>query len=202
MNYTKRIIIKITVLALAIVSTSLTGHGQGHFAQSGSTKISIDGTSTIHEWAMVSKDATYDAVFETNGEGQPLKLTSLDFSLPAESLKSGKSAMDKNAYSALKTDTHKQIVFQLTSASIVGKTIRCNGKLKIAGTTKQIELEVTYLTLPGNSIQCKGTKKISMSEYNVEPPTFMFGSVTTGNEITISIDVTLAPKDLKSVTLN
>src|SRR5205085_5914337 len=113
---------------------------------------------------------------------------SLVFSLAAESLKSGKSAMDKNAYNALKTDINKQIAFQLVSAKIEGNKILCTGKLKIAGTTKQIDVEVAYTTLPGGSLQCKGSKKILMTDYKVEPPTFMFGSVTTGDEITISFD--------------
>jgi hypothetical protein len=42
----------------------------------------------------------------------------------------------------------------------------------------------------------KGSKPIKMSEYNVEPPSFMFGSVKTGNDITITIDVTLTPDKL------
>ncbi len=55
--------------------------------------------------------------------------------------------MDKNAYSALKTDKNKQITFQLTSGKIDGKTIRCVGSLTIAGTTKQIDVEATYTIL-------------------------------------------------------
>jgi hypothetical protein len=39
---------------------------------------------------------------------------------------------------------------------------------------------------------CKGSKKIKMTDFNVEPPSFMFGSVKTGDEITVTFDVTLA----------
>jgi polyisoprenoid-binding protein YceI len=191
----------VSILTLAIVLAALVVHGQDRYTQSGPSTISIEGTSTLHEWSMTSNDATYDAVFETNSVGAPVRLTSLVVSLPAESLKSDKSAMDKNAYKALKTETHKQIAFQLTSAKMEGKSIQCTGKLKIAGTTKQIDLDVTYITLPGGGLQFKGSKKIVMTDYGVEPPSFMFGSVTTGEEITVSFDVTLAPK-IQPVTLN
>ena len=110
--------------------------------------------------------------------------------------------MDKNAYSALKTDKNKQITFQLASGKIEGKTIRCVGSLTIAGTTKQIDVDATYTILSDGSIQCKGSKKLAMRDYNVEPPSFMFGTVTTGNEITVSFDVVLALKKTQSITLN
>ena len=193
---------RVSILALAIVFVSLAVHGQDRYNQSGTSTLSIAGTSTLHDWHMTSTEANYDAVFETNSTGDPVRLTSLVMSLPAESLKSEKAAMDKNAYNALKTDVNKQITFQLVSAKVVGKTIQCTGKLKIAGTTKQIDLEATYTMLSGGALQCKGSKKIVMTDYGVEPPSFMFGSVTTGDEITVSFDVTLAPRKLQPVTLN
>jgi len=189
------------ILAMAVILISMTTFGQGHYAQNGTSRISISGTSTMHDWTMTSDKATYDAVFENNSQRDQLQLISLVVSVPAESLKSGKGGMDKNAYSALKTDKNKQITFQLASGKIDGKTIRCLGTLTIAGTTKQIEVEATYTILPEGSIQCKGSKKLAMRDYNVEPPSFMFGTVTTGNEITVSFDVTLAAK-IQSMSLN
>jgi polyisoprenoid-binding protein YceI len=191
----------VSILALAFMLISLTSYGQGRYAQSSTSRISISGTSTMHDWTMTSEKATYDAVFETNPQGVPQQVTSLVVSVSAQSLKSGKNGMDKNAYAALKTDKHKQITFQLASGKIDGKTIRCQGSLTIAGTTKQIEVETTYTILADGSIQCKGSKKLAMKDYNVEPPSFMFGSVTTGNEITVSFDVILAPKT-QSMSLN
>jgi hypothetical protein len=35
-----------------------------------------------------------------------------------------------------------------------------------------------------------------MTEYNVEPPTFMFGSVKTGDEINVIFDLAFAPVKL------
>jgi hypothetical protein len=202
MNRTTNTTTRAGILMLVLGLASLTAQGQDHYVQSGTSTMSIDGTSTLHEWTMNSKEAVYDAVFETNSQGNPVRLTTLVVSLPAESLKSEKAAMDKNAYTALKTDVHKQIAFQLISSKIEGKNILCTGKLKIAGTTKTVDLEVVYAILPGGALQCKGSKKIVMTDYGVEPPSFMFGTVTTGDEITLSFEVTLAPKKLQPVTLN
>jgi hypothetical protein len=43
---------------------------------------------------------------------------------------------------------------------------------------------------PDNSITIKGSRKISMQQFNVDPPTFMMGAVKTGNDVTISFDIT------------
>ena len=201
MNSNTKIRTTVSLLALLIVLNSFTSQAQNHYAYSATSRISVSGTSTMHDWTMKSEKATYDAVFETNPQANPLQLVSLNVSIPAESLKSGKGGMDKNAYSALKTDKYSQITFQLTSAKIDGKTIKCHGSLTIAGTTKQIDVEATYTNSTNGSIQCKGSKKLAMSDYNIEPPSFMFGSVTTGNDITVSFDVILVPKT-QPVTLN
>lgn len=191
-----------TALTLAIALLVFPAKSQERFTQTGTSSLIIAGTSTIHDWTMVTKEASFDVEILTNEQGEPLKINYLRLTLPAESLKSGKNAMDKNAYTALKTDKHKQISFQLTSARVEGKTINCEGKLTISGITNAVDIQVTYTVLPGGKLQCKGSRKIKMTDFNVEPPTFMFGSVTTGDEITVSFNVVLSPKSIQPVTLN
>ena len=200
MNFNSTKKTTVIILAIAFALISLNSQGQSRYTQS-SARMTISGTSSLHDWTMKSESTTCDAVFQINSQGDPLQLVSMVVSVPSESLKSGKSGMDKNAYSALKTDKNKQITFQLASGKIEGKTIRCVGSLTIAGTTKQIDVDATYTILPDGSIQCKGSKKLAMRDYNVEPPSFMFGTVNTGNEITVSFEVVLAHKKTP-ITLN
>jgi polyisoprenoid-binding protein YceI len=172
--------------------TILYAQGQVNYRQAGISTITIAGTSTMHDWTMTSQEAILNAGLEVNPEGVLTKINSVSVTIPAESLKSGKSAMDKNAYNSLKTDKHRQITFQLTGAKLTNQNILCTGNLTIAGTTKPIEMEVTY-DERSQGFNFKGSKKIKMTDYGVEPPTFMFGSIKTGNEITVMFDVTLAP---------
>jgi polyisoprenoid-binding protein YceI len=176
------------IITIAAVFAVLSAAGQVNYKQTGA--VIIAGTSTMHDWTMTSKEATYSAGFEVSADGTPTRLNTVSVTLPAESLKSGKGAMDNNAYKALKTDKNKQITFQLTSSKITGKSITCTGNLTIAGTTKPVDVDVTYEVKNGNLV-CKGSKKIKMTDFNVEPPSFMFGSVKTGDEITVTFDITL-----------
>jgi polyisoprenoid-binding protein YceI len=153
----------------------------------------IKGTSTLHDWEMKSLKATGTASFDTEGT-QLAGLKSLSISIPAESLKSDKSAMDKNAYKSLRTSDHKNIRFQMTRLTKFEKSgnqyqIVCDGSLEIAGKSKTTTVSATCLEKSDGTVQCKGEKSLKMSEYDVEPPSFMFGSVKTGDEITVLFDV-------------
>lgn len=188
----KTIIKKTRLLAFLVMVLFHTNvWAQQNYKVTGTPSITIAGTSTMHDWTMTSKQATSQAQFEIDANGQLTKVNALVVTIPAESLKSGKGAMDKNAYNALKTDKNKDIRFQFTSATITGANIVAQGTLTIAGSSKPTELTVTGKPA-ANGIRFEGSKKIKMTEYNVEPPSFMFGSVKTGDEITITFDITLS----------
>lgn len=149
----------------------------------------ITGTSTLHDWEMKSESFTCNTLFKVEGD-KVLDVKGLHLTVPVSSLKSGKGAMDKNAYAALKADAHKQIVYTLTSSKIVGNKILSSGNLTIAGVSKPFDVESTYTVNADNTISTKTSKSFKMTEFKVEPPSFMFGSVTTGDNITLAFDLT------------
>lgn len=155
-------------------------------------KITVDGTSTLHDWKMESSTGECTASIVLDASGHLSALSALSFSLKAESLKSDKSGLDKNAYKSLQTSKYKTITYQLTSATVTpAGAIRCLGKMTIAGVTLDADLVATAKVNPDKSITVKGSKKIGMKTFKIDPPSFMMGAVKTGNDITISFDVTL-----------
>lgn len=152
----------------------------------------VSGTSTLHDWTMESKQGECSATFSTDASGQPTGLTAMRFTMPAQALKSEHSGMDKNAYKALKADKAPNITYQLTSATLAADgSIKCQGRLTIAGFTQDAELLATVKVNADKSITVKGSKKISMKSFNMEPPSFMMGTVKTGNDVTVSFALTL-----------
>ncbi|WP_166961775.1 YceI family protein [Yeosuana marina] len=151
------------------------------------SSLKIMGTSSIHDWHEVAEDQSGKINFNNLETGQ---IEKININIVAESLKSGKRGMDKNTYKALKTDKYKTISFQLTE---VKKTISKDngvfdvnaiGDLTIAGVKKTISLDFT-LSVTDSKIKLTGEKKIKMTEFNIEPPTALFGTITTGDEITV-----------------
>jgi len=39
------------------------------------------------------------------------------------------------------------------------------------------------------TITCSGSEKLNMTDYNVKPPSFMFGAMTTGDAVTLDFNV-------------
>lgn len=155
----------------------------------------VSGTSTLHDWTMKSAKADCAATFNLNAAGQVDGIRALSFSTIATSLKSEHTAMDNNAYKALKTDKSPTITYNMTSVTVTstnaGSTVTCKGKLTIAGATRDEDIVAVCKTNPDGTITVTGTKPISMKQYSIDPPTFAFGTVKTGNDIVLTFHLIL-----------
>jgi predicted regulator of Ras-like GTPase activity (Roadblock/LC7/MglB family) len=183
-------------VAIVLLFSSQFSFAQIKYSAKDYVNIVISGTSTLHDWDMKSAKSDCEATFVINEDGLPKSLTSLSFSTNVDALKSGHGAMDKNAYKALKTDKYNNIVFKATSGVITAIdannfTIVCKGKLTIAGTSVDTDLSAKGKLNADKSISVSGIKKISMKDYNVQPPTFGFGAIKTGNDISVKFDLTI-----------
>ncbi|HEY0175530.1 MAG TPA: YceI family protein [Pedobacter sp.] len=189
LTYTaKRVILFLSFFQLA----SFAAISQVKFHAKDNLQLVISGTSTLHDWTMKSTKADCNATLTLNSAGQPAGLTALSFSLPAESLKSDHTAMDKNAYKALKTEQFPSITYKLSSATVESDgSIKCLGKLTIAGATLETDVLATAKLNADQSITISGSKKISMKDFKISPPTFMLGTVKTGNDIVVKYNLTL-----------
>lgn len=175
------------ILVFGFVNTNAQ---EGIFSVSNQSFVMIKGTSTLHGWEMKTSTVTGKATFDMQ-QGALSDIKNLLISSPAESLKSDKESMDKNAYKALKTDAHKTITFQLTDVKSIEKKgtayeVGAVGNLQIAGTTKSVNFKI-MCEQKGSSWVCSGEKSVDMSTFEVEPPSFMFGTVKTGDTILIEI---------------
>lgn len=156
-----------------------------------SSTLTIEGTSSLHDWEEVAEIFKGSIRIDKDTE---LFIKELDVTIQAESLKSGKRAMDKNTYKALKTDTYKTISYTLTSVKNLidngngNYTAEVSGNLTIAGVKKGISMNLT-LAFINNGLSIKGEKKIKMTDYNIEPPKALLGTITTGDEITVNFNL-------------
>jgi hypothetical protein len=180
----------IGIAILVVLSTQ--AFSQASYKVGQGSEIVVKGTSTLHDWEMKSKSISGQAGFVIEGE-ELRELKDMTITLAAESLKSDKESMDKNAYKSLKTSSNKNISFQSirvisVKKAVSGYDVTCEGKLQIAGAIKSTTVTANC-QIEGTTVRCKGEKTFKMSEYQVEPPSFMFGSVKTGDEVTILINV-------------
>lgn len=147
-----------------------------------STNVKINGTSTLHDWNMTSTQSNFTGTVSGNA------ITDVRFVMKAESLKSKENAMDKNAYKALQTSKYPELIFTATSLPAAGSTT-ITGNLTISNVTKPVKIPVT-VTKNGTSYSIKGIAKIKMSTFGVKAPTFMMGTIKTGDDLSIDVNIT------------
>lgn len=165
---------------------------QSKFIVGPEPELKVLGTSTLHDWEMVSSEATGEGIlFIQDGKLQQVK--SLNVSMPAESIKSGKKAMDKNTYAALNTKKHSDVKFELSDISRAGAdTWKAKGNFTIAGVTKHASFEVKGKQI-GENYRFEGEYPFKLTDYSIDPPTALLGTVKTGNEVSIHFNIHLQP---------
>ena len=189
----KHKIILLYILAFSLISTY--SFGQTKFETVKSVNFTVNGTSTLHDWEMKGSGGKCSVVLDMDGS-KISGFRDISFTFPAKQLKSGKDAMDGNAYKSLKTDKHPNITGSFANAKVtttdnLNYKITSTIKLQIAGFTKDVQIVADGKLNKDGSLTIKGEKKIDMKEFKVDPPSFMFGSVKTGKDVVVKFDLTL-----------
>lgn len=184
-NKTLRIL---TVTILVLVGGAL--QAQQTLTLSANSELKVSGTSTIHDWEMVSNTGQSGNATIKIDNGKIKELKTLRLTMPVSTLKSGRSGMDKNAYEALKSKENPNVEFRLTEVlSINNNTIKAKGDLTVAGTTKNVPIEVTY-KVTGSTVEFTGKQDIKFTQFNISPPTAVFNTIKTGDDLILSFNAT------------
>lgn len=189
---------RLMLACLLTLSVVITLNAQTNYTIKDKPSLSISGTSTLHDWDMSSSTATCNATFVLNATAQITGVNAINFSMPVADLKSKHTAMDNNAYKALNKDKNPNITFVLTPGTVSianagggNYTLKCRGKLSIAGSTVDTDLTANCKVNADKTITVTGSKNISMKDYGVKPPSFMMGAVKTGNDIVLKFNLTM-----------
>lgn len=145
---------------------------------------------------MKSDQGYCSSLFEISKAGTLNGISYINFTVPAESLKSFNTNMDKNAYKALNTDKYNNISFTASSIHIkpngvTGYFLTAKGRLTISSVTKDVVITATGNMNADKSISYTGAYKLNMTDYNVEPPAIMMGAVKSDEFITVKFDLLL-----------
>ncbi|MEP7234484.1 MAG: YceI family protein [Ignavibacteriota bacterium] len=158
--------------------------------------ITLNGTSTLHDWVMTAHTFACDAQFNATNNGKLAGITSLSLTLPVANLKSESDGLNDNAYKALKSDIYKNIIFVMTTSKITSSLeevykITVWGNLTIAGVMKPVGFYLQVNNNADGSISCTGSLPLKMSTYDIERPSFLLGAMKAGDALTLKFDLGL-----------
>ncbi|XOV94047.1 MAG: YceI family protein [Bacteroidota bacterium] len=196
---------KLTLLSIILLISHLL-IGQSIFTVDESSKVTIKGTSTLHDWTSETQtiQGTYSFIPEVVSKKFPTQgsiVNEAKLVIPVTSLKSERGdAMNNKTHNAFKFETNPEITFtvksdQIKDVSKEGKfKLSLTGDLTMAGHTENITLELDGERLSNNQLKFNGSKTLNMTTYEMEPPSAMFGQIKTGDEVTIVFDLLLNSK--------
>jgi polyisoprenoid-binding protein YceI len=162
------------------------------------SKLWVDGTSTVRSWSCKAGDV--DAVVEAapNAIAQVVSgekgVHSVRVRIQSEKLDCGNGTMNEHMRKALKTEANPVIAFTLADYQVSkggdGVSGTLNGTLSLGGVTKTIAIPATGKSESG-ALRVTGIYPLNMKDYELKPPTLMFGRIKVGETVTVKFDLLL-----------
>ncbi|WP_245889583.1 YceI family protein [Cecembia rubra] len=181
------------IMVIILISVQWSVEAQVKYILAPSPELKVEGGSSLHDWDMTSNAAKGEGQFIIEGN-QFKGIRSLQVSMEAESLKSGTKGLDANAYKALDTKKNKEVKFTLKELTGSGNSYQAKGDFTIAGVTKPASFPVK-VTQNGNRVTFEGSYNTKLTDYSIDPPTALLGTVKTRDEITIKFKTTFQPNN-------
>jgi len=195
-NFSKQFLSVTAAIALTIffvMPQTLKAQANYKVSQGKDVNIKVLGSSNVHDWTMTATGIESQGQFKFSG-GQLEGLSSFNLVVEAKNLKSESSSMDGRCYKTIKADKYPRIIFKLGSAVVttVQKnkyTIKASGELTISGSTQPVVLIVTAVVNSDNTITCTGSQKLKLTDFKIDPPTFLLGAMKVHNDLTIQFNL-------------
>lgn len=148
------------------------------------SSVKVTGTSSLHDWEMTVNKVDMKANLESG------KLNNVTFEAVAFSLESGKSIMDDKAYDALQAKAFPKIIFKADQLNMSNGQLSGKGTLTIADESRPINVALQY-EKTSNTLKITGAVPVTMSDFGIDPPTAMFGTLKTGDDVKVHLDLNL-----------
>jgi polyisoprenoid-binding protein YceI len=177
---------------LIVVGLGLAGwQAMERFSFASGSRIWVEGTSTVHDWSCDADQisATLDA---TTGDAALTGLSALTVTIPVAGMDCDNGTMNGKLRDALGTSP---IRFTLSNARVASPNggrfvVEANGQLTIHGTSRAQRVTAQGQVLGNGRYRFTGSVPVTMSQFGVDPPTAMLGTLRTGDRVTVRFDVT------------
>lgn len=178
------------LLFLSFAFTGLVSAQEGTYTidKEAPFEVYVSGSSTLHDWkATVGTVSDYPENLSVGKDA----IESFSFKADVASMDGGRgSTMNNKIYKALKSDTYPQITFEQKSPAMIKALpggqfkLTSSGLLSMAGVEKMIDVEVMGTKKDGKLV-FQGSKPLKLSEFEIDPPSAMFGQIQTHDDITV-----------------
>jgi hypothetical protein len=177
------------------------------------SKMRVEGTSTLHDWRVVSSLITGYLEVGPNfpkEPGQSVQPGKVDAhgeaTVNARSLRSinkdgsyYEDKMDDKMYEMLKSTANPKIIFTIKELTLKESAkdkdspyvFDAKGDLEVAGVTNNISFPASILVMPDKKIKVSGSVPLKMTQFKIPPESILF--VKTADDVTVKFEWMLKP---------
>lgn len=158
------------------------------------SRIWVEGTSTVHDWDCQVTRFLGRVNADTEG-ARMTALASARVTIPVRSIDCDNGTMNGKLRDALGEEA---VRYELTRAvpAAAGAdgwfAVETTGTLTISGTSRPARLSMRAKANGDGSFRFTGTHSFRMTDFGIDPPTALLGTLKTGDDLTVRFDVVIA----------
>jgi polyisoprenoid-binding protein YceI len=161
------------------------------------SRVWVEGTSSVRSYRCESTGVTGTAQASSARLDDLASVPRAEITIPVASLDCRNGTMNTHMRRALKAEQNPTIRLRASSVRVDASgpgagTARISGDLTMAGQTRPVTLEGTVTSEEGK-VRVRGSKRLVMTDFGVQPPSLMMGTMKVAPPVTIGFDVTLKP---------
>jgi polyisoprenoid-binding protein YceI len=160
------------------------------------SKVWVSGTSTVRSWRCESTQVSGTAEAASTELAQVGSARG-EITIPVSTLDCRNGTMNGHMRTALKAQQNPSIRFRATSVRVTpsGPTqgaVAMTGQLTIGGQSREVTINGTAVR-EGTNLRVRGTEQVTMTDYGIQPPRLMAGTMRVHAPVTVGFDVVLRP---------
>ncbi len=166
------------------------------------SSLSISGTSNVNTFSCLCAETFKRQVLEIVrvDSTRQLRFKNAVLKLPTQSMDCNNSRMNSDLCDALKSSKYPYIVVELQQIQLRPTALNATrnewfdvvavATLTITDVCKPIVMDVRGIRLGDDRYRFVCSKNVRMTDFNVDPPTALFGLIKVNNDIKINLDIT------------
>lgn len=164
-----------------------------------SSSMIIDGDSNVHNWEAEVTEVNGSLVLQniesvTAESLTPESFKTLSLTIPVEGIDAESGGLKRNIHRYMEKDDYPNVTFELSNVTDISNQdgsllITGNGVITVIGNDYNAEMQVTA-TIENGNIQFTGEKQLLMTDFGIDPPTAVFGTIRSKDEVIMKFDVT------------
>ncbi len=191
----------VAVTGLLLLVSGITANAKAQtYTVSEASTMTIYGSANVTDWEAKVKTIRGEVVIRNMdesdwSEAQASWFEKVEISLPVEDIDSDSRRMNNNMHGYLKKDQYPEITYRLIEAQELavmdnpGVVLTVRGVISAAGAEMEIVHDVQIKMNESGSFVVSGSHDLKMTDFGIDPPTAMLGSIRSRDEMTITFEL-------------